>query len=71
MALVCNSLIYLQTKTINTTTNLLNKCPSSVNNGINLEEKYLWVFPKVDHLRIFGSLTYAHVLENEQTKLDS
>lgn len=71
MALVCNSLIYLQMETMNTTTNLSNRCPSSVNNGSSLEEKYLGVPPKVDNLRIFGSLTYVHVLENEQTKLGS
>ncbi len=56
---------------MNTTTNLSNRCPSSVNNGSSLEEKYLGVPPKVDNLRIFGSLTYVHVLENEQTKLGS
>lgn len=71
MALVCNSLTYLQMETINTTTNLLNRCATNANNEISPEEKYLRVLLKVDNLRIFGSLTYVHVLENEQIKLDS
>jgi hypothetical protein len=64
MTLACDSLVYLWIETINIATNLSSRCPKRTNNGISPRNKYLDVLSQVDHLQIFGSLTYVLVPKN-------
>lgn len=49
---------------------ILNKCPTKRLKGVTPEEAWTGTKPKVNQLRIFGSLCYKHVPEQLRQKLD-
>lgn len=55
----CSTAVYLQ-----------NRCPHSVVKDMTPEEAFTGVRPHVDHLRIFGCVTFSHVPKDLRRKLD-
>lgn len=54
-----------------TATYLLNRCPTKRLEAITPEEAWSGSKPSVKHMRIFGSLCYRHIPEQNRRKLDS
>ena len=54
-----------------TATHILNRCPTKRLEGITPKEAWSGVKPSVKHFRMFGSLCYRHVPEQNRKKLDS
>ena len=52
-------------------TELINISPTHSNYGTTPDHLYYGTISKVDHLRIFGSLCYLHVLKESCSKLES
>jgi hypothetical protein len=67
----CNLPTFLWTEAVATANYLVNRSPTRANGGMTPEEKYSGTKPKVNHLRIFGSLAYLHVPKENRKKLDS
>jgi hypothetical protein len=59
MAKACTTVIYLQ-----------NKIPHGILGKMNPEEAFTGRRPDVEHIRIFGCLTFSHVPSERRTKLD-
>ena len=55
----CNTVVYLQ-----------NICPHSAVKDMTPEEAFTGKKPHVDHLRIFGCVTFSHVPKDKRKKLD-
>ncbi|KAF7132073.1 hypothetical protein RHSIM_Rhsim09G0034600 [Rhododendron simsii] len=49
---------------------LLNRCPTRSVDNRTPQEEWGGFKPSVSHLRIFGSIAYAHVPDEKRTKLD-
>jgi transposase InsO family protein len=62
---------FLWTELVNTATYLINISPTRSNNGNTPDQLYYQTLPRVDHLRIFGSICYLHVLKESRSKLES
>jgi hypothetical protein len=62
---------FLWTELNNTATYLINISPTRSNNGNTPDQLYYQTLPRVDHLRIFGSICYLHVPEESCSKLES
>ena len=62
---------FLWSELINTSNYLVNISPTRSNLGTIPDQLYYGTTPKVDHLRIFGSLCYLHVPKELRSKLDS
>ena len=56
---------------MNTANVLVNISPTCANGGIMLDELYHKSTPQVNHLQIFGSLYYLHVLKDPRSKLQN
>jgi hypothetical protein len=65
----CPSFLWI--KLINIANYLININPTRSNNGTTPDQVYYKTKPKVDHLRIFGSLYYLHIPKESRSKLDS
>jgi transposase InsO family protein len=50
---------------------IMNRTPATTVHGMTPEEKYSGRKPDLSHLKVFGCITYVHVLDELQTKLDS
>ncbi|XP_074351679.1 uncharacterized protein LOC141690813 [Apium graveolens] len=50
---------------------ILNRCPTSSVKEMTPEEAWCGVKPSVEHLRVFGCLAHAHVLDARRTKLEA
>jgi len=55
---------------VTTTTYVLNRCPTKRLQSITPEEAWTGDKPTVNHLRIFGSLSYRHIPDERRKKLD-
>ena len=62
---------FLWTEFINTTNYLISISPTQSNLGITHDQLYYGTIPRVDHLRIFGSLCYLYIPKGSRSKLDS
>lgn len=49
---------------------LLNRCPTKSVNFMTLTEAWSGFKPSVNHLRVFGSISCAHIPEQKRKKLD-
>ena len=56
---------------ISTANYLRNRCPSHAIKGVTPYQAWHGVKPKVEHLRVFGCESYAHIPKDERKKLDS
>ena len=55
---------------VNWSIHVLNRSPTFAVQNMTLEEAWSGWKPAIDHFRIFGSITYAHVLDKKRKKLD-
>ena len=55
---------------VTTAAYVLNRCPTKRLQSITLEEAWIGDKPMVNHLRIFGSLSYRHIPNERRKKLD-
>ncbi|PNY05965.1 putative copia-type polyprotein [Trifolium pratense] len=55
---------------VNWSIHILNRSPTLAVKNITPQEAWSKVRPSVDHLRIFGCISYAHVPNEKRTKLD-
>jgi hypothetical protein len=62
--------MHLWEETTNTTVYMKKKSPHKLLENKTLEEMFSGEKPKVNHLRIFGSLVFVHVPKENKTKLD-
>ncbi|GKV25633.1 hypothetical protein SLEP1_g35036 [Rubroshorea leprosula] len=53
-----------------TTLYLLNSLPTKVVKGKTMVEAWYGIKPSANHLKVFGSVCYSHVLDVKRTKLD-
>jgi transposase InsO family protein len=60
MANASNCPGFLWPEVVNAANHLINLSPTKANSGIPPNQLYHGISPKVDHLRIFGSLCYLH-----------
>ncbi|KAJ3707124.1 hypothetical protein LUZ61_010829 [Rhynchospora tenuis] len=49
---------------------LQNRCPTASLENMTPQEAWCGVKPAVSHLKVFGSVAYAHILDQRSTKLD-
>ena len=49
---------------------MLNRCPTLVIKSMTLEEAWAEHKLAIDHFRIFGCITYAHIPDEKRKKLD-
>jgi hypothetical protein len=61
---------YFWVEAIATTVYIMNQTPTSTIHGMTLEKKFTCKKPDVSHLRVFGCITYMHVLDEKRSKLD-
>jgi hypothetical protein len=64
MATISNCPGYLWPEVVNTANHLINLSLTSANSCIHPDQLYYGNTPKVDHLRIFGSLCYLKIQKN-------
>ncbi|MCI01736.1 retrovirus-related pol polyprotein from transposon tnt 1-94, partial [Trifolium medium] len=57
-------------KVVNWSIHILNRSPTLAVKNITPQEAWSKVRPSVDHFRIFGCISYAHVPNEKRTKLD-
>jgi hypothetical protein len=62
--------LYLWVEVSAATVYLLNRSPHRILGKKTLEEAFIGRRPDVEHIRIFGCLTYSHVPSEKRTKLD-
>lgn len=62
--------MFLWAKACNTTMYLQNRSPHKALEDITLEEAFIGVKPKVNHLRIFINPVYVHIPSKKGTKLE-
>jgi len=55
---------------VSTATYTLNRCPTRKLNNVTPEECWSGNKPNVNHLRVFGSITYRHIPDQLRRKLD-
>lgn len=55
---------------VNWTIHVLNRSPTLTVKNMTPEEAWGGSKPSVDHFRVFGCVSYAHVPDNKRTKLD-
>jgi hypothetical protein len=67
----CNLPISLWTEAAATAAYLINRNPTRANSGTTPEEKFSGKKPNIDHLNIFGCISYLHVPKDSRKKLDS
>lgn len=60
----------LWAEAVSTVVYILNRCPTKKIEGKVPWEVWTGLKPSVSHLRVFGSLAYAHVMEQKRTKLE-
>jgi hypothetical protein len=56
---------------VNTTVYIKNRCPTKVLDSKTPQEAWTDAKPNVSHLRIFGCKTFAHILDEKISKLES
>jgi hypothetical protein len=61
---------YFWAKAVTTIVYIMNRTPTTVVHGMTLEEKFAGKKPDVSHFRVFGCITYVHVLNEKRSKLD-
>jgi transposase InsO family protein len=61
---------YFWAEAVATTIYIMNRTPITVVHGMTPEEKFIGKKPDVSHLRVFGYITYVHVLDEKISKLD-
>lgn len=61
----------LWAKAVNTAVYILNRTPCTQTPGTTLYEKWTGKAPNLSHLKIFGSIGYAHIPKHLRTKLES
>lgn len=49
---------------------LQNRCPTASLEKVTPQEAWCGVKPSVAHLKVFGSVAYAHIPDQKRTKLD-
>lgn len=57
-------------KIVNWSIYILNRSPTLAVQNITPEEAWSGIRPVVDHLRVFGCITYAHIPDQKRKKLD-
>jgi hypothetical protein len=62
--------LYLWAEASATAVYLQNKSPHRILGKMTLEESFTGRRPDVEHIRIFGCLTFSHVPSEKRTKLD-
>jgi hypothetical protein len=48
----------------------MNRTPTTAIHGLTPKEKFIGKKPNVSHCRMFGSIAYMHILDEERPKLD-
>ena len=71
MGITSNFPHFLWTKLVNTANVFINISPTCANYGVIVNKLYYNSMPQVNHLQIFGSLCYLHVLKESRFKLQS
>jgi hypothetical protein len=61
---------YFWAEAVATAIYIMNRTPTAVVHGMTPEEKFTGKKPDVSHLRMFGCITYVHVLDEKRSKLD-
>jgi len=61
---------YFQVEVVVTVVYIMNQTPITAVHGMTPEEKFTGKKPNVSHLRMFGCITYVHVLNEKRSKLD-
>jgi hypothetical protein len=56
---------YFWAKAVATVVYIMSQTPTTVIHGMTLEEKFTSKKPDVSHLRVFGCITYVHVLDEK------
>ncbi len=70
MLIESNVPTYMWIEVVNTSTYLTNRNAFQVNNKLSSKQVYIGIPLKLDHLRIFGCLTYVYITKSKRTKLD-
>lgn len=55
---------------VSTAVYILNKCPNKRLDGVTPEEAWSGSRPSVAHLKVFGSIYYRHIPDQQRRKLD-
>ncbi len=58
-------------KVVNTTVYIKNRCPTKALDSKAPQETWTRTKLNVSHLRVFGCKTYAHILDEKKSKLES
>jgi hypothetical protein len=61
---------YFWVEAVATIVYIMNQTPTTIVHGMTREEKFIGKKPDVSHLRVFGCITYVHVLDEKRSKLD-
>jgi hypothetical protein len=56
---------------VNTVVYIKNRCPTKALESKTLQEAWTSKKPDVSHLRVFGCKTFAHILDEKRSKLES
>ena len=57
-------------ETVNYAVYLLNRCPTKNLKGITPQKAWSSYKPNISHLKVFGCIAYAHILDQRRSKLD-
>ncbi len=61
---------YFWVEAVATIVYIMNRTPTSAIHGMAPKEKFTSKKPNVSHLKVFGCITYVHVLDEKKSKLD-
>jgi len=61
---------YFWAKAIATVVYIMNWTPTVIVHGMTPEEKFTGKKSNVSHLKVFGYITYVHVLDEKRSKVD-
>jgi len=61
---------YFWAKVVATVVYIMNQTPTMAIHGMTLEKKFKGKKLDVSHFRVFGCITYVHVLDKKRSKLD-
>jgi len=64
------ALHYFWAKAISITIYIMNKAPTIALHGMMPKQKFAGTKLNIAHLKVFGYITYVHVLDEVRTKLD-
>jgi hypothetical protein len=57
---------YFWAEAVTTIVYIMNRTPTTTVHGMTLKEKFTSKKPDVSHLRVFGCITYVHVLDEKR-----